>query len=54
MTKSQIAAEIKRIVSNQLDDCGRAIKTGTKTIALNELNDAVRLLKRLATLLEER
>ena len=52
MTKVQIAAEIKRIVQNQLDDCERAIKAGTKTVALNELEDAVRKLKRLAALLE--
>ena len=42
MTKIQIAAEIKRIVSNQLDDAKRAMKAGTKTIAVNELEDAVR------------
>jgi hypothetical protein len=51
MTKAQIAAELKRIVSNQLDDCERAIKAGTKTIALNELEDAMRRLKRLASAL---
>ena len=32
----------------QLDDCKRAIKDGTKTIALNELEDAIRRLKLLA------
>lgn len=51
MTKAQIAAELKRIVANQLDDCERAIKSGTKTIALNELEDAMRRLKRLAAAL---
>src|SRR3954462_12858743 len=52
MTKAQIAAQIKHIVQNQLDDCERAIKAGTRSIALKELEDAVRQLKRLAALLE--
>jgi hypothetical protein len=52
MTKAQIAAAIKTIVDNQLDDCGRAIKSGTRTIALNELEDAVRQLKKLAAMLQ--
>jgi hypothetical protein len=52
MTKSQIASEIKKIVKNQLDDCERAIKAGTKSIALYELEDAARRLKQLASLLE--
>ncbi len=51
MTKSQLAAEIKKIVDNQLDDCQRAIKAGTKSIALYELEDAARRLKRIASLL---
>ena len=38
MTKSQIAAEIRKIVKNQLDDCERAIKAGTRSIALYELD----------------
>lgn len=52
MTKAQIAAQIRHIVQNQLDDCERAIKAGTRSIALRELEDAVRQLKRLAALLE--
>jgi hypothetical protein len=48
MTKAQIAAAIQAIVRLQLDDCKRAIKGGTKTIALNELEDAIRQLKMLA------
>jgi 3-deoxy-D-manno-octulosonic acid (KDO) 8-phosphate synthase len=52
MTKAQIAAQIKHIIQNQLDDCERAIKAGTRSIALKELEDAVRQLKRLAALLE--
>jgi hypothetical protein len=51
MTKAQISAEINRIVRIQLDDCERAIKAGTKTIALKELEDAARQLKRLAAAL---
>lgn len=53
MTKGQIAAELKRIASTQLDDCERAIKGGERKIALNELQDAMRRLKRLATMLGE-
>ena len=48
MTKVQIAAALQTIVRLQLDDCKRAIKDGTKTIALNELEDAIRCLKLLA------
>ncbi len=51
VTKAQIAAEIRRIIDNQLDDCQRAIKAGTKTIAVNELEDASRKLKKLAAFL---
>lgn len=52
MTKNQIAAEIRKIVKNQLDDCERAIKAGTRSIALFELEDAARKLKILADLLD--
>ena len=52
MTKAQIAAALQTIVRLQLDDCKRAIKHGTKTIALNELEDAIRQLKLLAKRLE--
>jgi uncharacterized protein YbjQ (UPF0145 family) len=52
MTKAQIAAEIKRVVKNQLDDCERAIKAGTRSIALYELEDAARKLKALAAMLD--
>jgi hypothetical protein len=48
MMKAQIAAALQTIVRLQLDDCKRAIKGGTKTIALNELEDAIRQLKLLA------
>ena len=52
MTKAQIAAEVRRVIDNQLDDCQRAIKAGTKTIAVNELEDASRKLEKLAAFLE--
>ena len=52
MTKSQIAAEIRKIVKMQLDDCERAIKAGTRSIALYELEDAARRLQKIAVLLE--
>ena len=52
-TRGEIAAaEIRKIVGGQLDDCERAIKAGTKSIALFELEDAARRLKRIADLLE--
>jgi protein tyrosine phosphatase (PTP) superfamily phosphohydrolase (DUF442 family) len=51
MTKSQIAAEIRKILKNQLDDCERAIKAGTRSIALYELEDAAKRLKKIADLL---
>ena len=46
--KAQLAAALEAIIANQLDDCKRAIKDGTRTIALNELEDAVRQLKLFA------
>ncbi len=52
MTRSQIAAEIRKIIKMQLDDCERAIKAGTRSIALYELEDASRRLQKIATLLE--
>jgi hypothetical protein len=52
MTKPQLAAELKRIVANPLDDARRAMKEGTKSIALRELEDAMRELKALAVMLE--
>ena len=52
-SKAQIADEIRRIVDMQLDDCKRAIKDGTRSIAVKELEDAGRRLKHLAALLKE-
>jgi hypothetical protein len=47
--KNQLAAtEILKIVKGQLDDCERAIKAGTRSIALYELEDAARRLKKIA------
>jgi 3-deoxy-D-manno-octulosonic acid (KDO) 8-phosphate synthase len=54
VSRSVIAAELKRVIQNQLDDCKRAIKDGTRQIALNELDDAVQKLKRLAAMLEQK
>ena len=52
MSKNQLAAEIRKIVKMQLDDCERAIKAGTRSIALYELEDASRRLQKIAALLE--
>jgi len=52
VTKAQIAAAIQAILRFQLDDCKRAIKEGKRTIALNELDDAIRQLKAIAGRLE--
>lgn len=46
------AAEIRKIIKAQLDDCERAIKAGTRSIALYELEDACRRLKQIAAVLE--
>lgn len=53
MTKTQIAAVLETIVKQQLDDCERAIKAGQRTIALNELNDAMTQLKQLAKIVKK-
>ncbi|MGJ3263097.1 MAG: hypothetical protein ACFE0R_07665 [Salinarimonas sp.] len=53
MTKAQIAAVLETIVKQQLDDCERAIKAGQRTIALNELADAMAQLKQLAKIVKK-
>lgn len=53
MTKTQLAAEIRKVVKMQLDDCERAIKAGTRSIALFELEDAAKRLQKIAALLEK-
>lgn len=52
MTKAQLAAEIRKVVKMQLDDCERAIKAGTRSIALFELEDAAKRLQKIASVLE--
>jgi 3-methyladenine DNA glycosylase AlkD len=46
------AAEIRKVVKNQLEDVKRAINAGTRSIALFELEDAAQRLKKLADILE--
>ncbi|MCJ2037258.1 hypothetical protein [Methylobacterium sp. J-068] len=48
MTRDQLAAELKRIATDQVGDIERAVKDGHKTIALNEIADLNRNLKALA------
>ncbi|MBV9077498.1 MAG: hypothetical protein JO048_08440 [Methylobacteriaceae bacterium] len=50
-SRAQLAAAIEAIVKNQLDDCERAIKAGTRSIALYELEDAQKRLREIARLL---
>ena len=49
---SLISAEIRRIIRNELDDCERAIKNEDEKRALDELDDAIRKLKRIANQLD--
>jgi hypothetical protein len=48
MENSEIAAELRRIIRGELDDCERALKADDATRALRELDDAVTKLRRLA------
>jgi hypothetical protein len=48
MTNADIAAQIRRIINGELDDCERALKAGDTTRALRELDDAMTRLRRLA------
>lgn len=54
MTRDQLAAELKRIVTDQVSDIERAVKDGHKTIALNEIADLNRHLKALAAAVKAR
>lgn len=54
MTRDQLAAELKRLASEQVGDIERAVKDGHKTIALNELADLNRRLKAYANALKAR
>lgn len=47
-----VAAEIRRVIRNELDDCERAIKNKDERRALDELDDGVRKLKRIAAQLD--
>jgi hypothetical protein len=49
---ASLAAEIRRVIRNELDDCERAIKSDDDKRALNELDDAIRKLKRIANQLD--
>jgi 3-deoxy-D-manno-octulosonic acid (KDO) 8-phosphate synthase len=48
MTRDKLAAELKRIVIEQVSDIERAVKDGHKTIALNEIAALNRHLKAMA------
>ncbi|MDP4025530.1 hypothetical protein Q8W71_23120 [Methylobacterium sp. NEAU 140] len=53
MTREQVAAAIRRLVSSQVEDIERAVRDGHKTIALNELADLNRQLKAFAAALKK-
>jgi len=46
--KSEIAHQIRRVLSGELDDCERALRAGDTERALRELDDAMTKLRRLA------
>ncbi len=48
MQGNEAADLIRRIIRNELDDCERAIDAKEYDKAKNELDDAVRKLKRIA------
>jgi len=48
MDPKQVAHEIRRVIRVELDDCERAIRAGEYDRAINELDDAITKLKRLA------
>jgi hypothetical protein len=48
MDAASAADEIRRVLRNELDDVERAINAKDDRKALNELDDAVRKLKRIA------
>jgi len=53
MTREQLAAELRRLATSQVEDIERAVKDGHKTIALNELADLNRQLKTLSGALKK-
>lgn len=48
MTRDQLAAELSRIAKMQVSDITRAVKSGDKAIALNEVSDLARRLNHFA------
>jgi hypothetical protein len=48
MDASEAAEQIRRVIRVELDDVEIAIKADNKSKALDELDDAVRKLKRIA------
>jgi hypothetical protein len=48
MDAGQAAEQIRRVIRVELDDVEIAIKADDKSKALNDLDDAVRKLKRIA------
>ncbi|GBU16134.1 MULTISPECIES: hypothetical protein [Methylobacterium] len=53
MTREQLAAALRRIAAEQVEDIERAVRDGHKTIALNELADLTRQLKGLSAALKK-
>jgi hypothetical protein len=47
-TSAAVAEEIRRVVRNQLEYCEAAIKERNESRALEELDDAIRRLRRIA------
>ncbi|WP_018043727.1 hypothetical protein [Methylobacterium sp. 88A] len=48
MTRDQLAAELSRMAKMQISDITRAVKSGDKAIALNEVSDLALRLNQLA------
>jgi len=49
MERQEIAAQLRRIIKGELDDCERALRADDTARARRELDDAVTKLKRLAS-----
>ncbi|TWB62939.1 hypothetical protein [Bradyrhizobium sacchari] len=52
MSPEQAAYEIRQLLRRELDDCERAIRNEDLHRARNELDDAIRKLKRIANSLQ--
>ncbi|MCJ2131606.1 hypothetical protein [Methylobacterium sp. E-045] len=48
MTRDQLSAELSRMAKMQISDITRAVKSGDKAIALNEVSDLALRLNQLA------